>query len=412
MSLLFEPGNRRICRSNGACKTRLVAIAVISLSLQACAINPNSSKSLVGGYARPLNTEGPTQLAAGTTRSGLYATFETAVNASKQAPADKGKALTMLAAGQALGRGACIEFFDLVGKAQQKHDMGKDILALGSNVVTGILAAVDASTGFVGGSALAFQALESGFDIRQQHVLFNPDTRSVETIALKAMDLHASIATSRASQNAAYSYIDAYNDLLDFERECTVHSIKSLVNAAIVKGDLTEPSLKARDEVVAMLEDESNRRVRSEIADVLGESVTLSADQLVALWWLYYVGRKDTNEIATICASLSTLANSPCATADTLKSPQQFTHRHKIEDLLRQLQPNLRRELEQVVLQTRSEMAAKIALQEQTETQPEQGDEKAGSGEGTSRGVTKTMFVPQAISLNAPVRRGIHIEVQ
>lgn len=318
----------------------------------------------------------------------------------------------MLAAGQALGRGACIEFFDLLGKAQQTHDMGKDILALGSNVVTGILAAVDASTGFVGGSALAFQALESGFDIRQQHVLFNPDTRSVETITLKAMDLHASIATSRASQNATYSYIDAYNDLLDFERECTVHSIKSLVNAAIVKGDLTEPSLKARDEIVVMLEDESNRRVRSEIADVLGESVTISGDQLAALWWLYYVGRKDTNEIATICASLSTLTSSPCTTANTLKSPQDFTHRGRIESLLRQLQPNLRRELNAVVLQTRAEMAAKIALQQQTETQSEQAGEKAGSGEGASRSVAKATFVPQAISLNPPVRRGIHIEVQ
>lgn len=339
MPLVSEPRIFGVCYGLSPCTIRLLAGVAITLLLQACAINPNSSKSLVGGYARPLNTAGPTQSDTGTTQSGLYEAFRTAVSAAKEDQADQGNALTMLAAGQALGRGACIEFFNRVGKAQQTHDMGKDVLALGSNVVTGILAAVDASTGFVGGSALAFQALESGFDIRQQHVLFNPDTRSVETITLKAMDLHASIATSRASQNANYSYIDAYNDLLDFERECTVHSIKSLVNAAIVKGELTEPSLKARDEIVEMLEDESNRRVRSEIADVLGESVTLSGDQLVALWWLYYVGRKDMNEIATICTSLSALANSPCSSATTLKPPRDFTHRHRIENLLRQLRP-------------------------------------------------------------------------
>lgn len=286
-------------------KEWLMLFFIASLFISGCA-----NKSLVGGFDQPLTNAGIERKDkistcknsdSDKTLEGLYSRFKCDYESSEKDPYDREKAQKMLKSGYALIRGSCIEFFNIMGKQQQKQDIAKDALSLGSNIITGILSATDASSGTTAGSALMFETLESSFDIRQMHVLFNPDTRAVENLTLKALELYEQETMNRLAGATSFDYVGAYRKLLDYQKECSVHNIKSLVNDSISRGELEVVVSDKGQELKDILQKEEVSDIRRAISKEL-DVPSISDDELFSLWWVFEGGSSGSD--GAICPRL------------------------------------------------------------------------------------------------------------
>ena len=172
----------------------------------------------------------------------LFEIFKGAHTASLQAPGDGAKAMVMFKAGADFVNQNCDDYFISNGRTETYMLFGRDMTLLVGAVATTAETAAKASTGAIGGTAIATTSLVAGNDLYRKQLTggadFTASARSMVKNTLTAFE-----TTAEAKKTDDYTYGLAERDVRDLQELCTPPAIATNMAAAIAKHQFTAISV-------------------------------------------------------------------------------------------------------------------------------------------------------------------------
>lgn len=196
-----------------------------------------------------------------------------------------------LRTGVLLTRTNCYQALDSLSSENNNNRFEKGQFGILALLASGIMGVDGSDAKKFTRLALGGAAVNSTFDLYQNHYLLGPDGDAITKMVKKAMDvMHVEITKVPPS-----GFLDAFAKLQNYSQLCTNASIRRLVREAIVKADFV---------VEAPLIEEKTRVIKDAIATEYGR-LSLSELTLYSLWVVLFKDPINKSLVTKLTSNLS-----------------------------------------------------------------------------------------------------------